>query len=123
MVECQRLFEMMPASLLVLELTNGNVKSIIEVLPDFIRQYAQARFLVLGERDCRPYEWLVRESGASEAIFSPRQATQVIRVIEAHFRSIPSNQETPKQRIFSRLPWKSEVRQRTAFRERIGFVE
>ena len=105
--DCWRLLDDSPASLLILELTMSNAQALIERLVDLTDHYPAARAIVCGQRRLRPYEWVVREAGAVEALFSPRRIERAARLVERHMASAPQQDLTFRESVWRRLPWGS----------------
>ena len=83
---CWEQLQVARSSFLAVELTASNYESIIEFLQRVRRWYGDARAAVVGDRHCCKYEWLVREAGAVEAVFSPRRLKPLARIVQRHFR-------------------------------------
>ena len=106
LTDCWDQVKQSPASFLVLELTPSNIESIIEFLPRVKRSCSDAQTAVVGNPDAGRYEWLVREAGAVEAVFSPRRLKPLTRIVRRHFRALlVNNEQTLTERIRERLPW------------------
>lgn len=105
LAECWQQLETAPASLLALELTATNIKSMIEALPRMTRWYPLARAVILGDRVMLEFDWLLREAGAVGTTFSPRRLDPLMRLVERHFASIQARAQTTSGCIRLRLPW------------------
>ncbi len=107
-VQSWKELERFPASLVVWELTKSTIGSIIESLIRATNRFPLARSVVVGTRDWCPYEWVLREAGAVDAIFSPRDLGRLTRLAKRHFESVPIAPQSWNERIWSRLPWGKE---------------
>jgi len=107
-VQSWKELEKFPGSLVVWELTERAIGSIIGSLIRATSCFPLARSVVVGTRDWCPYEWILREAGAVDAIFSPRDLGRLIRLAKRHFESIPIAPQSWNERIWSRLPWEKE---------------
>ena len=105
--DCWRLLDDSPASLLILELTKSNAGALLERLVDLTDHWLAARAVICGERHLRQYEWIFREAGAVEALFSPRRIDQAASLVERHLSLAPQEELTFRESISRRLPWGS----------------
>ena len=105
--DCWRLLDESPASLLILELTKANAGALLERLVDLTDHRPSARAVICGERHLRQYEWIFREAGAVEALFSPRRIDRAASLVERHLSLAPQEELTFRESVWRRLPWGS----------------
>jgi len=94
-----------PTSVVALEVS---VKTIGRVLADLEllgRRFPDTVALVLGTREAAPLEWLLRESGAVHAAFSPRRLDPVARVVARHAALSRHEPADMRRWAWARLPW------------------
>ena len=104
---CWQQLEIARSSFFAVELTPSNFESIIEFLLRVRRWYGDARVAVVGDRLGCKYEWLVREAGAIEAVFSPRRLNPLMRIVHRHFQALPDEISLSTEQILADLPWKN----------------
>src|SRR5207247_1424188 len=102
--ECQDELAAAPASLVVLELSQGNLDGLPRHLTDWNRRFPLARAIVVAERKWEPYEWLMREAGAIDFISSPRRLAPLAGVVRRHLGRLPATLSDPAEQIWSSLP-------------------
>ena len=109
--ECHEELSAAPASLVVLELAQGNLAAVLARLVDWNRGFPLARAAVVAERTWEPYEWLLREAGAVDFAASPRRLDSLAGIARRHWRRLPASATDPTERIWSSLPWAAYARQ------------
>jgi hypothetical protein len=96
--DCAADLEAFPTSLLVLELTRGNLLGLLELLWGLGRRYPLARAIVVAARELERYEWLAREAGAMHFTTSPRSGAELARLAMRQAQACNSTApETSKQ--------------------------
>jgi hypothetical protein len=108
--ECVRQLAAAPASLLALEVSRGNLPGGLALLVDVGRRFPASRSIVLAERGCERYEWLLREAGAVHFSVSPRESESLARLAVRHFglATVPLADECRgdvTSQIWDALPW------------------
>ena len=94
-----------PASFVTLELTAANRELIPRAIVRMGIQYPAARAIVVGERGLEGGQWLLREAGAIDVLFSPRQISAAGRLAGRHLAAVPEEEMTLRDLIWSRIPW------------------
>src|SRR5262249_28070256 len=103
--ECRKELAAAPASLVVLELSPGNVLGVLQCLTDWNGEFPLARPVVVAERGLAAFEWLVREAGAVDFISSPRRLGFLAGIARRHAERLPVSLSDPAEQIWSTLPW------------------
>ena len=96
-----------PHSVLVWELTRGNVRKLLDQLPSLRAEFPQGCVIVVGERRLAAWEWVVREAGAAHATFSRRRLDLVWRMVERQLDRAPPPRLNWQEQLWRRLPWPS----------------
>jgi hypothetical protein len=105
LAECVDALAEAPDSLLALELSRSNLSAVLDLLAGLGQKFPRARAVVLAERGCEPYEWLVREAGAVHFTSSPRESETVARLVSRHRETIPASRASAVALIWDSLPW------------------
>jgi hypothetical protein len=108
--QCWQLLEESPASVAVLELSGTIAPPLGTHLLEFGDRFPLARLLVVGDREDAPAFWFARELGAVHTVASIRNLTPTTRIIQRHFRQIPDSSLSIRERIWNRMPWKTDDR-------------
>lgn len=96
-----------PASFLVVELREMLAVELLQGMVRLARHFPLARVAVVAHRRLADYEWLMREAGAVHFTTSLRRLGPVAQVAGRHLRDAPVPAQSPTQRIWACLPWKS----------------
>mgnify|MGYP006969380401 CR=1 FL=1 len=83
--------------------TRATVLKVAEQLAERRNDGAPVEFVV-ADRNCRPFEWELRELGAADIWFSPREADEVIRTAQ-RLPVEPTAETSLHATLFARLPW------------------
>ena len=95
-----------PASLLIVELTDGNAAALVERLFDLARTRPRARVVVVAGRAFRCYRTLMMEAGAVHFTTNPRRLAPLIDVACRHLATAPVERPAAfPDRIWAALPW------------------
>ncbi|NQU24738.1 MAG: hypothetical protein HQ567_25935 [Candidatus Nealsonbacteria bacterium] len=105
LVECWQQLAEAPAGFVVVELTGGNVASLLERLARLPREFPLARVAVVADRSLAKYEWLIREAGAVHFTCSSRQLGPLGRAVRAHLDQAPAPPQTLVEQVWASLPW------------------
>lgn len=105
LAECWDELAASPASWLALEASEANLDKLWGRLATLGHRFPLACAMVCGQRAIAPYEWLLREAGAVHAVFSPRELGGAARLAVRHLAQAPEPTQSPRERIWSRLPW------------------
>ncbi len=103
-VECWQQLVESPAGFVVVELTRGNLASLLERLARLPREWPLARVAVVADRSLAKYEWLIREAGAVHFTSSPRQLGPLARAAQAHLDQAPAPPKALVEQIRADLP-------------------
>lgn len=105
LADCSAEVVVSPASWLVLEATATNVDNLAAFLAELRWRFPLARAMVCGERAVSSYEWLLREAGAVQAVFSPRELAPAARMAMRHLAAAPEPALSLRERQWAKLPW------------------
>lgn len=105
--ECWEELAASPASWLLLEVTAANLEGLMVRLESLGRDFPAARAVVCGDRPLASREWLLREAGATHAVFSPRELAPVARLAVRHLAGVSLPPQSLRERVWERLPWSS----------------
>ena len=94
-----------PASMLIIELTAGNVDSLLRRMAWLARDFPRARLAIVASRRLSEYQWLLREAGAVHFLCSPRRIGSLAELAMRHMAAVPMPQQTLVERIWDSLPW------------------
>lgn len=94
-----------PASFIALEATTANVQRVAEWIVGLRQDFPAARTVVLADRKLQSCETLLREAGAIQVLYSPRELASVSKLIGRHIALVPQKSQTPREQIWDRLPW------------------
>lgn len=99
-----------PESLVAVEATPANLQPLVERLMLMDRWYPQARVVALGMRPMQRCEWVLREAGAVDALFTTRYVGRLIRIAARHLAARqtaagPDAGDAWRTLILNRLPW------------------
>lgn len=104
--QCLNQIEHSPESFVVLEVTLGNIVDVIEAMQWCSVRFPRCRFVVVAEQNIRRYQWLLREHGAIDVIFSRATVRRMIGQIVRHWTAVADVKMGLRESILSRLPWK-----------------
>lgn len=99
-----------PASFVVVELTGGAARRLLEQLGRLESDFPLARVAVVAERQWRACGSTVCQAGAVYFTTSPRQADALAGMARRHLARAPQRKLSTPERIQARLPWKSVAR-------------
>jgi DNA-binding response OmpR family regulator len=105
LAECWRELEQSPASLVALEFVAGNRETLLRRLLDLRSRYRRAQAIVLAERGLEPLEWVLREAGAVDVVFSPRSLAPTARLAQRYVQSVPPADIDIREAVWRRLPF------------------
>jgi hypothetical protein len=108
LTDCQAEIAGSPASLVVIELTKGNVNELLKTVEHWGRDYPLLRWVAVADRSLAEYEWLMREAGAVHFTCSPRQGALLAQLACRHLAQIPPPPQSLTERIWASLPWERQ---------------
>jgi hypothetical protein len=94
-----------PAALVALEISQENVAVACGRLADLTQRFPRVRVILLADRKLRAVEWLLREAGAVEVLFSLGDLPRLQPVLRRFWDQMPRSQTSFRDQIWSRLPW------------------
>lgn len=103
---CWQDLECYPASFLLLETDNGNLRQVFDLLPHIRSRFPDVRVAVALSRGLEEEGWSLREAGAIHAVESTRQLDSITRIVRRHVARAPAIDMTWAARVAARLPWK-----------------
>jgi len=103
--ECWQRLADAPASMVVVEVTTGNVEALLARLAQRQREFPRSRVAVVAERRLAGYEWLLREAGAVMFVTSPRRLAPLAAAARRHLEAQPEPAVGTAERIWAGLPW------------------
>lgn len=95
------------AGFVLVELTSANAVAVLEFLDRLPCDNPAVRAAVLAQRGNEAYEPLARELGAIDFIDSIRRLAPLVDVVGRYLASQPRSQESLRETIWQRLPWKT----------------
>jgi hypothetical protein len=104
-VACLREVQARPAALVALEISPENAEIACARLADLTQRFARVSVVLMADRKLRPVEWLLREAGAVEVLFSLGDLPRLQSVLRRFWDQMPSSQTSFRDHIWSRLPW------------------
>jgi hypothetical protein len=102
---CETILAQHPASIIAVEITAGNLDTLVVAVPGWLRNFPHCRVMALAAADLASAETLLREAGAVAVLQSTREAPAACRLIERHFEAVPAADLPLEQAIESSLPW------------------
>lgn len=103
--ECWTELSRSPASCLCLEVTPGNAEALLTRLFQLSHRFPLAQALVVGTRDLRRLEWVLREAGAVHVAFSTRSLAAAAGLMLRHLAQAPPPDLPWREAVWQRLPW------------------
>ncbi|HEY5314056.1 MAG TPA: hypothetical protein VIK18_16110 [Pirellulales bacterium] len=104
---CRQVLADARAGFVLVELTGDNAVGVLEFQDRLGCEYPAVRAAVLAQRGNEAYEPLARELGAIHFIDSPRRLAPLVDAVGRYLASQPLPEESLRQQIWRRLPWKS----------------
>ena len=105
LAECRDEVAMSPASLVAVEATAANFDDILDWLMELGRDFPLCRVVILGFRDLKRGQWLLREAGAAHVIHSPRSVDSVLRIASRQLEEAKDKEHLTRERFTERIPW------------------
>ena len=102
---CLREVQARPAALVALEISPENAEAACGRVAHVTQRFPRVRVVLLADRKLRPFEWLLREAGAVEVLFSLGDLPRLQPLLRRFCDQMPSSQTDFRDRIWSRLPW------------------
>lgn len=102
---CLREVQARPAVFVALEILPENAEAVCGRLADLTQRFPRARVALLADRNLRPVEWLLREAGAAEVLFSVGDLPRLRPVLRRFWEQMPRSRTSFRDQIWSRLPW------------------
>ncbi len=106
LAECAAELAAAPASLLALEVTTGNLASVVELLVELAARFPAARAVVLADTETRLCEDLLREAGAIHVFDSPRKLEGMRATIRNHLAHAGTADVGFAESVWDALPWR-----------------
>lgn len=105
--ECWDRLAESPESLVVVELTLGNVERLLARMACMDREFPAARVAVVADRQLGEYEWLLCEAGAVMFVTSPRRLASLAELTRRHLALRPElgAEMDLTERIWAGLVW------------------
>jgi len=104
-VACLREAQARPDALVALEISPENAETACRRLADLTQRFPRVRVVLLADRKLKPIEWLLREAGAVEVLFSLGDLPRLQPVLRRFREQMSSSQTDFRDQIWSRLPW------------------
>lgn len=109
--ETQELFQVAPASVVVLDLSTAALSTWMQRCWDSMIDFPELRFVAAGGSDVWEWEVDLRHAGFMHVVDSPRRVGRVAGQIASYLEDHPPLYPTLRQQLLDRLPWPSmEVR-------------
>jgi hypothetical protein len=102
--QCQQLLADLPASFLIVEATGLNLDRCLRLLKRVADEFAEARSIVVADRQLAAIEAVLREAGAVHIAFGLREMQPIIRLALRHAQCF-QQPTTLAEEIWGRLPW------------------
>jgi hypothetical protein len=103
--DCRRELAVSPASFVAVEVTADNFETLVMWMKRLETDCPRARVAVLGDRHLEAGQWLLREVGAVQVVFSPRELGSIARMVRRHLASLPVVEDSDRQLVWRKLPW------------------
>ncbi|NQT41320.1 MAG: hypothetical protein HQ581_27780 [Planctomycetes bacterium] len=94
-----------PASFLVVEVTRGSVRALLERMARLPGQFPLARIAVVADRRLHRWQWLFREAGAIHFVSSSRCLAPLAEAAINHLARAPRRWRSLTERLWDGLPW------------------
>jgi hypothetical protein len=94
------------AALVAVEVSPDNAEAVCRRLADLTQRPQRVYAILLADRSLQKAEWLLREAGAVQVLFSPRDVLRLRPLWERFRVQKPSSRTTFREHVWSRLPWK-----------------
>jgi len=105
LTDCTRQLALSPGSIVAAEVTAGNLDALLVAVPDWLRRFPHCRVIAMLESDVLATETMLREAGVVAVLNATREAPSVIRLIQRHLESAPTDDLPLEQAIQRSLPW------------------
>lgn len=102
---CLREVQAKPAALVAVEIGPENAEIACARLADLTQRFARVRVVLLADRRLKPVEWLLREAGAVDVLFSLAHLPRLQPVLKRFREQMPASRTPLRDAIWSRLPW------------------
>ncbi|HLA83939.1 MAG TPA: hypothetical protein VJL29_04020 [Thermoguttaceae bacterium] len=113
LAECWARLARSPGSLAVVQLTQGNVESLLSRMARWEDEHPRARLAVVADRRWAGHAWLLREAGAVLFVTSPRRLAPLAALARRHLAAQPEPPISVQRQIWTNLPWHKEPRMNT----------
>ncbi len=107
--DCWESLAQAPGSLLVVEVTPGNLEALLARMARREREFPRARVAVVADRRLADHEWLLREAGTVLFVTSPRRLAGLAELVRRHLATQPEPQAGTTQQLWASLPWKEQA--------------
>ena len=105
LAECGDELRLAPASFLVCEATAANVANLCEFLVRLAQRHPDARAVVAANADAMDFADLFCEAGALQVVTNARKVRAVANLVRRHFQRFPTQNDSFRAQLWSRLPW------------------
>jgi hypothetical protein len=103
--QCGRELRIFPASLVAVEIGEGNLEAALLAMARWSRRFPAANLIALIDTSLTAAEPLIREAGAIRVLASTRDAAAVAELFGRHAALIPADDGPLEQSILAALPW------------------
>ena len=104
--ECAAELAAAPSSVVVLEVSPGNLEAVSRLLAEWNVSFPLARGLVVTAGSLSADDaQLLREAGAVDVVCSPRRLAPWSGVVRRHSSRLPAEAMDPVEQVWASLPW------------------
>jgi hypothetical protein len=107
---CLREVQARPAALVALEISPENAEAMCGRVAELTKRFPHVRVVLLADRKLKPVEWLLREAGAVDVLFSLGDLPRLRPVLRRFGVQMPSRRPGFRDQVWSRLPWPRHAR-------------
>ncbi|MCU0871561.1 MAG: hypothetical protein MUE50_04385 [Pirellulaceae bacterium] len=102
---CLREVQARPAALVALEIAPENAEAACGRVAYVTQRFPRVRVVLLADRNLRPFQWLLREAGAVDILFSLGDLPRLQPILRRFGEQMPSSRLGFRDQVWSRLPW------------------
>ena len=102
---CGRELAARPASVVAVEVAEGNLEAVIAALTDWSRRFPVSRVMSLMDPQLAGSELVLREAGAMIVLHSPRELAAAMQFVHRHLAQAPAADLPLEQAAWASLPW------------------
>jgi hypothetical protein len=111
---CLREVQARPAALVALETSPENAEAACGRVADFTKRFPKVRVVLLADRKLRRVEWLLREAGAVDVLFSLGDLPRLQPLLKRFREQMPDSRPGFRDQVWARLPWPRHARPPTS---------